>query len=80
MDRINLFNPFGPRPEFEDRLTWAFLATLKYDPLLQQYLRDLVQSRLPFEIRRDGNPWEPARVSTQTKWIEPSPLSLFPFF
>ena len=72
MDRVNLFNPFGRRPESEDRPTWAFLATLKYDPLLQNFLRDLVQSRLPFELPGDRNPWEPTRVSTQTKWILPS--------
>ena len=76
MDRVNLFNPFGPRPDFEDRLTWAFLVTLKYDPFLQNFLRELVESRLPLKPREDGNIWEPTRVSTQTKWIESSPILL----
>ena len=76
MDRVNLFNPFGPRPDFEDRLTWAFLVTLKYDPFLQNFLRELVESRLPFKPREDGNIWEPTRVSTQTKWIESSLILL----
>ena len=76
MDRVNLFNPFGLRPDFEDRLTWAFLAALKYDPFLQNFLRELVESRLPSKTREDGNIWEPASVSTQTKWIESSPKLL----
>lgn len=80
MERVNLLNPFDrPQPEAEDRLTWAFLVTLKYDPLLQDFLRKLVQDRLPqdfllpFERRRDDNLWQPAHVSTQTGWIQSSP-------
>ena len=68
---MNLFNPFDSRSrQHEDRLTWAFLVILKYDPCLQNFLRELVESRLPPELRKHGNTWEPANVSTQTKWIE----------
>ncbi len=71
MDRSNLFNPFESRSrQHEDRLTWAFLVALKYDPFLQNFLRELVESRLPLEHREYSSSWEPARVSTQTKWIE----------
>ena len=71
MIRANLFNPFMSRPpEHEDRLTWAFLVILKYDPLLQNFLRELVESKLPLQDRKHSNFWEPARVSTQTKWID----------
>ncbi len=68
MDRSNLFNPFESRSrQHEDRLTWAFLVALKYDPFLQNFLRELV---LPLEHWEYSSSWEPARVSTQTKWIE----------
>ena len=71
MERSNLFNPFDSRSiQHEDRLTWAFLIALKYDPSLQNFLRELVESRIPSEHREYSNSWEPARVSTQTKWIE----------
>ena len=71
MDRSNLFNPFESRSrQHEDRLTWAFLVALKYDPFLQNFLRELVESRLPLEHWEYSSSWEPARVSTQTKWIE----------
>ena len=71
MDRSNLFNPFESRSrQHEDRLTWAFLVVLKYDPFLQNFLRQLVESRLPLEHWEYSISWEPARVSTQTKWIE----------
>lgn len=77
MNRSNLFNPFDSRSiEHEDRLTWAFLVALKYDPALQNFLRELVESRLPPELRKHGNTWEPANVSTQTKWIESSTIPL----
>ena len=77
MNRLNLFNPFTRRSEeHEDRLTWAFLVALKYDPSLQNFLRELVESRLPPELRTHGNTWEPAKISTQTKWIESSTTPL----
>ena len=77
MDRSNLFNPFDSRSiEHEDRLTWAFLVALKYDPSLQNFLRELVESQLPSELREYSNTWEPANVSTQTKWIESSTIPL----
>ena len=77
MDRSNLFNPFDSRSiEHEDRLTWAFLVALKYDPSLQNFLRELVESQLPPERRKYSNTWEPANVSTQTKWIESSTTPL----
>ena len=77
MNRSNLFNPFNSRSiEHEDRLTWAFLVALKYDPALQNFLRELVESRLPLELREYSNTWEPANVSTQTKWIESSTIPL----
>ncbi|MXX15433.1 MAG: hypothetical protein F4Z86_18650 [Gemmatimonadetes bacterium] len=73
MDRINLFNPFDSRSRHhEDRLTWAFLVFLRYDSFLQNFLRELIESRLPPELRNYNNTWEPANVSTQTKWIESS--------
>lgn len=80
MERVNLFNPFN-RPESgaEDRLTWAFLVTLKYDPMLQEFVRKLVEDGLPrdflspFAHWRDGGIWEPAHVSTQTGRIQSCP-------
>ena len=73
MDRVNVFNPFDSRSDHhEDRLTWAFLVALKYDPFLQKFLRELTESRLPPEYRKYSNTWEPARIVTQTKWIESS--------
>ena len=77
MDRSNLFNPFDSRGRrHEDRLTWAFLVALKYDPSLQNFLRVLVESRLPPALREHGSTWEPANVSTQTEWIESSTTPL----
>ena len=45
MARANLFNPFSS-PEYENRLTWAFLVALNYDPLLQNFFRGLVEVKL----------------------------------
>ena len=70
MDRVNLLNPFGPSPEYEDRLTWAFLLIVKYDPLLQIFLRERVEAHLPSIHREYHDTWEPVRVSTQTKRID----------
>ena len=73
MDRVNLFNPFDSLSRrHEDRLTWAFLVFLRYDSFLQNFLRELIESRLPPELRHYNNTWEPVNVSTQTKWIESS--------
>ncbi len=73
MIRANLFNPFISHPlEHEDRLTWAFLIALKYAPLFQNFLRELVESNLPLENREHGSIWKSARVSTQTKEIDSS--------
>ena len=72
MEQVSLFSPFGNTPEHEDRLTWAFLVALKYDPSLQTFLRDLVESRLPLEHWDHRYTWEPGRVSTQTSKIESS--------
>ncbi len=72
MDRVNLFNPFSS-PEYENRLTWAFLVFLKYDLSLQNFLRELVESRLfPKYQEHSETSWESANISTQTKWIESS--------
>ena len=49
---------------------------LKCDPSLQNFLRELVESRLPPELRKHGNTWETANVSTQTTWIESSTIPL----
>ena len=77
MDRVSLFNPFRSQPDgYENHLTWAFLIVLKYDLFLQYFIRELVESRLPSERRQGGNIWEPARVSTQTKWVGASPALL----
>ena len=70
MDRVNPFDPFGPSPEHEDRLTWAFLLIIKYDPFLQILLRERIEAHLPFGHREYHDTWEPVRVSTQTKWID----------
>ena len=70
MDRVNPLNPFGLSPEYEDRLTWAFLLVVKYDPFLQILLRERVEANLPFRHREYHDTWEPVRVSTQTKWID----------
>ena len=71
MDRLNLFNPFESRPDqHEDRLTWAFLVALKYDPVLQNFLRERVESCIPAEPREYSAVWESGHVSTQTQWIE----------
>ena len=69
MDRVNLFNPFSS-PEYENRLTWAFLVFLKYDLSLQNFLRELVESRLfPKYQEYSKTSWEPANISTQTAGI-----------
>ena len=73
MARANRLKPFSSLPpQHENRLTWAFLVALKYDPLLQNLLRELVESKLPPEAREHRNFWEPTRVLTQTKEIDPS--------
>lgn len=75
MDRVDFFNPFDSRPvEHEDRLTWALLIALKYDPHLQHFLYDLVES----QVGRNANArtWESARISTQTKWIRSGSIPL----
>lgn len=69
MDRVNLLNPFGPLAEHENRLTWAFLLVVKYDPLLQIFLRERVEAHLPPRHQDYHDTWESVRVSTQTKWI-----------
>lgn len=69
MDRVNLLNPFGPSATHENRLTWAFLLVVKYDPLLQNFLRERVEAHLPPRGQEYHDTWESVRVSTQTKWI-----------
>ena len=69
MDRVNLFNPFSS-PEYENRLTWAFLVFLKYDLSLQNFLRELVESRLFLKYQEySKTSWKPANISTQTAGI-----------
>ena len=81
MAQVNLLNPFSTLPpQHENRLTWAFLVALKYDPLLQNYLRELVESKLPRDAREHSNFWERASVSTQTKWINSSTNRLISIF
>lgn len=72
MARANLFNPFGSAPHHENRLTWGLLVAITYDPLLQNFLRELVESKLLPDASRHSNSWEAAHVSTQTKWIDSS--------
>ena len=73
MARANLFNPFSSHsPEYENRLTWAFLVALNYDPLLQNIFRQLVESKLPLEGQESSDFCESANIYTQTKWIDPS--------
>ena len=70
MERVNVFNPFDSRSDHhEDRLTWAFLVALKYDPLLQNFLLELAESKLSPKYRKYSNNWEPAHIVTQTRWI-----------
>ena len=70
MALVDLFNPFSS-PQYENRLTWAFLTVLNYDPLLQNFLRELVISKLSAgKERKHFDIWIPARISTQTKWID----------
>ena len=73
MSRANLFRPLSSQtPQHENRLTWAFLVALNYDPLLQNFLRGLVETRLSLGAPERSSPWESARVSSQTKWIASS--------
>lgn len=73
MAHANLLKPFSSLPpQHENRLTWALLVALKYDPLLQNLLRELVESKLPPEDREHRNFWEPARILTQAKQIDRS--------
>lgn len=65
MTEVTLFNPFGSSSKYEDRLTWAFLVTLKYDPAVQSLFRNLVAARLPTALHKCEDIWEPARISTQ---------------
>ena len=70
MATVNLFNPFSKKfPEYENRLTWALLSALNYDLLLQSLILDLVEARLPSELRHGKSLWESALVETQTKYI-----------
>ena len=82
MNRLNLFNPFKrPPDQHENRLTWGFLVALKYDPLLQNFLREMVESKLPLEYREYSNiwepvpVWEPAHISTQVSKIDSDPAT-----
>ncbi len=71
MDRVNLFNPFESKPSgHEDPLTWAFLVTLKYNPSLQNLLREMVISRLLPEHGKFSSIWESANIFTQKQSIE----------
>ena len=84
MDLVSLFNPFSSKPiEHEDRLTWAFLVTCKYNPPLQNFLRELVlretaESELSLENKDVIDSWKPANISTQKKniQIESAPNSI----
>ena len=74
---VSLFWPYSARyPRRENRLTWGFLAALKYNPLLQHFLRELVASKLPVPIGEHAQPWETARVSTQSKGFDSSTTRL----
>ena len=73
MERVNLFNPFALKPiEHEDRLTWAFLLVLKYNPPLQNFLRDIVlretaKPEFSLENWEIVESWETANIFTQKK-------------
>ena len=77
-ERVNIFNPFQRPSEHEDPLTWAFLVVLKYDPLLQNFLREMVlaKAELPLENLNNDVSWEPAEVSTQTSRMQSLPCLL----
>ena len=49
-----------------NRMTWAFLATLKYNPLLLHLFPELVASKYPVVIGEHVQPWDTARVSRQS--------------
>lgn len=71
MDRLDLFNPFRHKPtEHEDRLTWAFLVALKYEPLLQRFLRAAVLDTVPAGTFVGEWEWKPAEVRTQIDRLE----------
>lgn len=77
MAQVSLFWPYSAEyPERENRLTWAFLAALKYNALLQHFLRELVASKLPAEIGEHAQPWDTARVSTQSTGFNSSTTRL----
>lgn len=77
MAQVSLFWPFSAKyPKHENRLTWAFLAALKYNPLLQHFLRELVASKLPVAIGEHSQPWDTARVSTQSTGFDSSTTRL----
>lgn len=64
---VNIFSPFNSRPEgHEDRLSWAFLIALKYEPSLQELFRSIVVSRIPREWLPSSPVWDSAVVQTQT--------------
>ena len=74
---VSLFWPYSAKyPRRENRLTWGFLAALKYNPLLQHFLRELVASKIPVPIGEHAQPWETARVSTQSKGFDSSTTRL----
>ena len=77
MARVTLFRPLSSKaPEYENRLTWAFLVALNYDPILQNFFRGLVETKLPHSVLGPVTPWEFARVSSQTKSIDASTIRL----
>ena len=77
MAQVSLFWPFSAKyPERENRLTWAFLAALKYNPLLQHFLRERVASKLRLPIVEHAQPWGTARVSTQSTGFDSSTTRL----
>ncbi len=72
MDRLNLFNPFRSKPvHHEDHLTWVFLVALRYEPLLQGYLRSLVSRSLGTTLEGGAWMWGTAAVETQVSRLPP---------
>jgi len=71
MRRLNIFNPFERKQEaHEDRLTWAFLVALHYEPQLQRLFRDLVLAKAVGFSLAPHSFVQPATVRTQAGRIE----------
>lgn len=72
---MGIVSPFEPysEPEYENRLTWAFLVTLQSNSTLRNFFRELVLQRVPNSGQMLA--WETPIISTQIR----SPQSNSPY-